>query len=327
MNNYSILVIEDEVLVGRYIKQVLEKADYEVQDIYTSSKGVLKKIKDDKPDVIIMDIMIQGNIDGIELSELIQEEYNIPVIYLTAYTDEKTINRAKLTSPFAYLVKPFNEQELIIAVDFAIYENKNLIKYKSTQKKPTNERKDEIVKAGLEIISTQNNPKMFTIKNIAKKIGITEGAIYKHFKSKNDIISIMVDYLTDSFNILFNEINMNSISNFKGTIRKIVELWIENYYSKEKHINILFSNGYDRYGEELEQCIKNIRLENKKILINLISKYQNQVPQNNNVEADYIADMLISSVKNILHDNSYKKEETRNKIDKILDNLYKILKV
>ncbi len=321
------MVIEDEALVGRYIKQVLEKSNYQVLDIYSSSDGVLEGINKNKPDVIIVDIMIRGKIDGIELTKLIQNDFNIPIIYLTAYTDDKTIKRAKTTSPYAYLIKPFNEQELTIAVEFAIYEKMNTIKYKSATKKPSNERKEEIIKASISLIADEDDLQKFTIKNIARKIGVTEGAIYKHFKSKNEIVSLMIDYLIGTFNTFYQDIEYKTDFPIKKKIEKIVFKLVDNYYLKDNFVNILFSNGFDRYDKKLEKCVNDLKSWNKKKIKDVILNSHKETLDINNIEPEYIAEMIISSIKYTLDNHRDNKQEVTNNVNKMLNNIYKILQL
>ncbi len=116
-----ILVVEDEHIVALDIKMHLQKYGYEVPATYPSGEEALAHIEEIGPVLVLMDIRLQGQLDGLETAELIKERYNIPVILLTAYADDQTIERAKASQPFAYLIKPFEERELRTAIVLALF--------------------------------------------------------------------------------------------------------------------------------------------------------------------------------------------------------------
>ena len=107
-----ILIVEDENIVALDIKMHLRKYGFEVAGIYSSGEEVLAHIDEVKPDLILMDIKLQGALDGLETSRIIKERYGLPVVLLTAFADEATVQRAKVIEPFGYIIKPFEEKEL-----------------------------------------------------------------------------------------------------------------------------------------------------------------------------------------------------------------------
>ncbi len=107
-----ILIVEDEVVVAMYIETVLETFGYEVVSIVTNGKDAIDKVQNDKVDVVLMDINIEGDIDGIETTRRIKEFSNVPVLYVSAYIDKETIARASETNPAGYLSKPFKNKDL-----------------------------------------------------------------------------------------------------------------------------------------------------------------------------------------------------------------------
>ena len=117
----SILVVEDESIVALDIKNHLRRFGYGVQGPAASAASALAIIEESRPDLILMDIKIQGDIDGLEASRIIREKYSLPVILLTAYADEQTLNRAKMSGPFGYILKPFDERELRTTIEMALY--------------------------------------------------------------------------------------------------------------------------------------------------------------------------------------------------------------
>jgi CheY-like chemotaxis protein len=123
MEKTRILVVEDESIIAQDIKNSLKNMGYEVVGVLTTGEEALEKILHLKPSLILMDIALQGPMDGIEAAGRIQTVTRIPVIYLTAYADEKILQRAKITEPFGYIIKPFEEKELRFAIEMAIYKH------------------------------------------------------------------------------------------------------------------------------------------------------------------------------------------------------------
>lgn len=129
-----ILVVEDEAIEALDIQQRLERMGYQVSGVAHSGEEGLRKAEELSPDLVLMDIMLPGKLDGVMTAERIRSRLDIPVIYLTAYADENTLQRAKITEPYAYLVKPFQERELHIAIEIALYKYKIERKLKESEK-------------------------------------------------------------------------------------------------------------------------------------------------------------------------------------------------
>ncbi|MDH5719287.1 MAG: diguanylate cyclase [Spirochaetia bacterium] len=123
MKTEQILIVEDEGLIAKEIEARLKTLGYQITGIMQNGEDVLEHIPKYKPDLILMDIQIKGNMDGIEIAQKIKKLYQIPVIYLTAFADEKTLERAKKTNPYGYIVKPFDETDLKIRIDMALYKH------------------------------------------------------------------------------------------------------------------------------------------------------------------------------------------------------------
>jgi PAS domain S-box-containing protein len=119
-----ILVVEDEVITAMDVQRRLIKLGYSVPELAHSGEEAIDKASKNNPDLILMDINLNGAIDGVEAASRILSFIDIPIIYLTAYTDEKILERVKITEPYAYLVKPFKERELLINIEVAFYKNK-----------------------------------------------------------------------------------------------------------------------------------------------------------------------------------------------------------
>jgi PAS domain S-box-containing protein len=121
MTKSSVLIAEDEGILAIELKKRLEKLGYKVLAVASSGEEAIELAARHKPDLILMDIVLKGEMDGIEAADKIRGFLNVPVIYLTAYSDEDTVKRAKLTEPFGYLVKPYNDKELQIALEVTLY--------------------------------------------------------------------------------------------------------------------------------------------------------------------------------------------------------------
>lgn len=116
----KILIIEDEMLIGAKISLFLSELGYEVTALLPRAEEALVHIHEDLPDLALLDIQLRGDMDGIALAEILHTQHKIPVIFLTANTDDATFNRAKAAKPFAFLAKPFRKTELQRALELAI---------------------------------------------------------------------------------------------------------------------------------------------------------------------------------------------------------------
>ncbi len=120
----KILIVEDESIVAMDIQQSLTKLGYEVMGVASTGKKALEYLsKKSKPDLILMDIMIKGDMTGIDIAEHVNTQDKIPVIFLTAYADDKTLEKAKLTEPYGYILKPFKEIDLKTNIEMALHKH------------------------------------------------------------------------------------------------------------------------------------------------------------------------------------------------------------
>jgi two-component system, response regulator PdtaR len=123
-NSNTIMVVEDEWIVAKEICRNLKDLGYKVCSIVSTGDDAIRKVEEDRPDLILMDIVLKSKMDGIEAADLITSKFDIPVIYLTAHTNQKYIERAKQTKPFAYLVKPFSLKELYANIEMALHKHR-----------------------------------------------------------------------------------------------------------------------------------------------------------------------------------------------------------
>lgn len=121
MKKNKVLIVEDEMIVALDIKRALVDLNFEVTNCVKNYDSAIYSVSTDKPDIILMDINLKKSKDGIETVKAIQKIENIPIIYLTAYSDEETISRAIQTNPISYLLKPFNRDELKSTILLGLY--------------------------------------------------------------------------------------------------------------------------------------------------------------------------------------------------------------
>jgi PAS domain S-box-containing protein len=123
MSETKILVVEDEAITGMDIQRSLTEMGYSVVAIATTGELAVRKAGELHPDLILMDIMLAGKMNGIEAAEQIKDTLRIPVVYLSAYSDDSYLAKAKITEPFGYILKPFRELELKTTIEMALYKN------------------------------------------------------------------------------------------------------------------------------------------------------------------------------------------------------------
>ncbi|MGA9292850.1 MAG: ATP-binding protein [Ignavibacteriaceae bacterium] len=229
----KILIVEDESIVAFDLKRMLLNLNYDVLDIVASGEKAIKKAVEEKPDLIIMDVMLNGPITGVEAAARIKGVMNVPVIYLTAYADTETLKSAKLTEPYGYILKPFEEKVLLSTVEMAIYKNKIEEKLIASEKKyrllakeleDLNEKKDQFYS----IISFNLRDPLDSVigfseilKNEYKELSPEDIQLYissLYFSSKQ--IYSLLNNLIQFSRIQIKDIDFNPVS---VNLRKIVE--------------------------------------------------------------------------------------------------------
>ena len=164
MTKKKILVVEDEGIVAKDIQIRLRNLGYNVPAIASTGQMALEKVDLTDPDLILMDIMLKGDMTGIETAQAIHKRRRIPIVYLTAYSDQATLERAKVTEPYGYILKPFEERELHTTVEIALY------KHEIEQKLRENEKwlKTTLTSIGDGVIATDANGKIMFLNPMAE---------------------------------------------------------------------------------------------------------------------------------------------------------------
>jgi DNA-binding LytR/AlgR family response regulator len=123
MSKINVLVVEDESIVSKDIQHSLKKLGYNVVGASATGELAIELAGKENPDIVLMDIMLKGEMNGIQAAEKIKEKHAIPIIFLTAYADESTLSKAKITEPYGYILKPFKEIDLHTTIEMAIYKH------------------------------------------------------------------------------------------------------------------------------------------------------------------------------------------------------------
>ncbi|MGB7292052.1 MAG: response regulator [Thermodesulfobacteriota bacterium] len=138
MKKSRILVVEDESIIARNVQNKLTKLGYDVCGVTSTGEDAIKLAKELNPDLVLMDIVLRGGIDGIDAAKHIRSQFDIPIIYLTAHSDLGTIKRATYTEPFGYILKPFKIKEIQSAIEIALHKHKAESRIKSRKKAISN---------------------------------------------------------------------------------------------------------------------------------------------------------------------------------------------
>jgi CheY-like chemotaxis protein/DNA-binding transcriptional ArsR family regulator len=251
MSKKKVLIVEDELYTGEALATLLKRINYESVGILTSGEEAISKIDELNPDLILMDIVLDGKLDGIETSKLIKEKIDVPIIFLTAYGDLKTLKKAKLTEPDGYLVKPItDEKDLLPSIEIALH----------------------------------NHDIKMQLKEREEKFGLVEDIVHNILQvSKNGVINskiekaeIKIDYEDKSLESWFDaNSNLDRLHILKFLIdeskkfTEVVELLLKAKSTVSRHLGILEENGLIigyRKGKTTQYAL----VENK-FIINLIS--------------------------------------------------------
>lgn len=157
----KVLVVEDENIVALEIKDRLKRLGYAVCGVVAFGEQAVEEAREKHPDLVLMDIRLKGKMDGVEAAGIIQSESDIPVVFLTANSDDSTFLRAKLTNPFGFVLKPFHERELKTSIDLALYRHK-------TSQADARRRQSEktLERARVEVITDSNDKNIGVLDEI-----------------------------------------------------------------------------------------------------------------------------------------------------------------
>jgi len=165
-NKKKILIVEDERIIAMEIRGRLEELGYCITDTVSSKEAAIESTKSNPPDLVLMDIMLGHEMSGLDAAEYIHEHYDIPVVYLTAYSDEKTLERAKRAEPFGYILKPLDEREIRSTIEISLYKHEMEKKLKASEEWFSTTLKS----IGDAVITTDTKGSVVFINPIAEKL-------------------------------------------------------------------------------------------------------------------------------------------------------------
>jgi AcrR family transcriptional regulator len=270
-----------------------------------------------------MDIMLEGNIDGIETANKIKTTYDVPIIYITAYVDNETFQRAKITEPYGYIIKPFEDLELKTIIEIALYNHKKSKELKEKEKKyrelyentrneenntdeesinkgKFSKRQQEIITTALNIISEEGIQQL-TIKKIADKLNITDAAIYKHFKGRSEILSGIIKMIGNVFNDSFEKL----VSSNKSPLKRLEALfidWLEKYSHNQSFIPITLSEDILKGESDLDESINDLSKKRQKMIIDCIIEGQKIGEIRNNLKPTHLSLILTGTVSALAYE-------------------------
>ena len=218
----KILIVEDEIIIAKDIENTLLKDGFTVVGLVSSGEKAIEEIKRTNPDLILMDIKLKGKMDGIETTEIIKNQFDLPVIYLTSYKDEETLLRARITEPYGYIIKPFDPKELKILIDISYYKHKT----------------KEKLKEGKEWLST-------TLKSIGEAVvAVNSNGTIQYM---NPIAEKMTGWSEDEArNTSINDVLRIYDENEKNIFIDLLSSIYHNIRSKEKQNNLILLNKYKK---------------------------------------------------------------------------------
>lgn len=183
LNQLKIVIVEDDAILCDLLKIRLGKMGYAVTGMYATGEDAIRAISDTPPDLVIMDVTLVGKMDGIETAQQIQRHFPLPVVYLTGSSDPQTFERAKITDDSEYVLKPFSDSDLHIAIEMAVHKYGSHMRTKKKQK-----FLESIIKlAGIGIITTDSEGKITVVNPAAE----TMTGFHFHPSKKTDFFEMV----------------------------------------------------------------------------------------------------------------------------------------
>lgn len=184
MGDIRILIVEDEPIIAEDIASLVEKNDFVVSAIVYTKANAMQELDTNLPDLVLLDMNLNGEMDGLLIAEKINEQFNIPFIFITSYSDKATLEKAKYTEPSGYIVKPFNEADLYSTLEIALYNHaqKNKLKFPPlTLQKINRNLPDPVSEREFNLLQLIYDGK--TNKQIAEMLFISLNTVKKHINN------------------------------------------------------------------------------------------------------------------------------------------------
>jgi AraC-like DNA-binding protein len=242
----KVLIVEDELIIAKDIKDILSRSGYVITDICSSVAQAKESLNKIKPDLVLIDINLQGDLPGTEIGKFLLEKDKIPFVYITSYTDAKTIDDVKVTRPMGYLVKPFKKIELLITVELAL--NNHQLKKIDPNRNEESITSEAPIKIRETIAYINNNlENKIELKTLALIAGIDVAYYSRIFKQhigispyqyilkrKIDRAKILLETTNIKISEIAFELGFQSHSNFTVAFNKLVEITPEDYRISKK---------------------------------------------------------------------------------------------
>ncbi|HEY9597303.1 MAG TPA: ATP-binding protein [Cyanophyceae cyanobacterium] len=196
----KILIVEDELIPAYDLSENLEYLGYSVTEIVDSGEAAIQQVRENPPDLILMDIKLKGEISGIQAAELIHEHDDIPIIYLTAYSDETTLTQAALTSPYGYLTKPIKPEDLRATLSIALSRHEEDVKVRTilNEEKRLNELKSRFLATVAHDLRTPLASILLSLDLLQRyEARLSEAKKSKHFGQMQTTIKTMTEQLEE----------------------------------------------------------------------------------------------------------------------------------
>lgn len=283
-SQFKVLIVEDQLIAAESLGRNLTKLGYQIIDVVDSGEAAIEVATENIPHIVLMDIMLQGKIDGIEAAEYIYFNLKIPIIYMTAYADEQTLERAKKTEPYGYLVKPFKIHDIHTTIEITINKHKVDLELQELLKE---QQKLSQLKTGILAMTSHDirNPlmeinlsasllKYYSVKSPEKLQKTQDKYLQNIERASNQINNIVEDILILSqvdLEKLECNFNLCDIKDFCENI--ITEIHL-NYRSSDR---IIFSC----QGEKCKGVVEVDLL--RRILVNLLSNALKYSPKDKKV--------------------------------------------
>lgn len=222
MSKIRILLVEDEGIEGMDIKRELESFDFEVPCVAGNGKDAIRMAEQMHPDLILMDIMLPGEIDGIEVSRRLKH-LEIPIVYLTALSESATFERAKFTTPYGYLIKPFDSKELKYTIELAIY-------------KSSSEKEIKSVKNEFKLLTDNSNDMIY-------RMSLIDGSFEYVNPAAEKITGYSQDEFYSSRGLLKNAIHPDYREYYQQTFKNLLDGMVEHDFEYK----IITKNGEEKW--------------------------------------------------------------------------------
>ncbi|MBF0568181.1 MAG: response regulator [Nitrospirae bacterium] len=283
MSKARILIVEDEWIIATNLSSTLEDLGYEVTSVVLSGEDAIKHAEAERPTLVLMDITLRGQMDGVAAADAIKELYDIPVVYLTSNTDEATFERVKDSESFGYIIKPFEKMELKYAIEMAVYKHKmeNVVKEKTKQLEELNRNLEIRVKEEIE----KGLQKEHLLIHQSKLVSMGEMmvAISHQWRQPLNVIGLLVQDLEEAFE--FGEISKKYVTEMTRDSMAQLNLMSKTITDFRDFFKPSGEKNHFSVKAAIQECISLIKLqyENNQIYIDFVA-------QNVNVGARALSD-------------------------------------